>query len=211
MAKSLYIFRLIALSSSIFTTVRIADFKPVWIEDHLTRLKNGADKLGIPFDENLWLNTVISELQKNTLSDARMRMILDVTGIPKISFEPFHDSEKSFNIRLKHVEPQGDLKRWPFVKHTEKTDEEVILIDKSTGNVLEGSYTNVFVRTDDGFFTPPGDGKIVAGICRKYFIRYLKLKGIIVREEYFDTEKLKNGEIFLTNALRGVIKGGIDV
>lgn len=199
------------MSNSVFTTVRIAGFKAVWIVDHLIRLKNGADKLGIPFDENLWLNTVISELQKNTLSDARMRLILDGTGVPKISFEPFRDSEKPFIIRLKHIEPQGDSKHWPFVKHTEKTDEEVILIDKKTGNVLEGSYTNVFVRTDDEFFTPPDDGKIIAGICRKYFIRYLKLKGIIVHEEYFDAGFLKKGDVFLTNALRGVIKGVIDV
>lgn len=199
------------MSDSIFTTVRIAGFKAVWIEDHLIRLQKGAEKLGLEFDENLWMDAVISELVKNTLSDARMRLILDGTGAPKISFEPFRDSEKSFTIRLKHVEPQGDLKRWPFVKHTEKIEEEMILIDKSTGNVLEGSYTNVFVRTDDGFFTPPDDGKIVAGICRKYFIRYLKLKGIIVREEYFDAGFLKKGDVFLTNALRGVIKGGFHV
>lgn len=194
------------MSDSIFTTVRIAGFKAVWIEDHLVRLQKGAKNIGIEFDENLWMDLVIAELAKNNLSDARMRLILDGTGIPKISFEPFRDSEKPFTIRLKHIEPQGDLKRWPFVKHTEKIDEEVILIDRNTGFVLEGSYTNVFVKNGNEFFTPPDDGKIVAGICRKYFIRYLKLKGLIVREEYFGVDKLKNGEIFLTNALRGVIK-----
>lgn len=195
------------MSNSVFTTVRIAGFKAVWIEDHLIRLQEGAEKLGIVFDENLWLNAVISELANNTLSDARMRMIVDKTGVPKISFEPFCDSEKPLTIRLEHIEPQGESKVWPFVKHTQKTDEEVILIDRNTGSVLEGSYTNVFVKIGSEFFTPPGDGKIVSGICRKYFIRYLKLKGIVVREEYFDVDKLKNGEIFLTNALRGVIKG----
>jgi branched-subunit amino acid aminotransferase/4-amino-4-deoxychorismate lyase len=199
------------LIDSIFTTVRITGFKAVWIEDHIIRLQEGAKNLGLEFDENLWINAVIAELAKNNLSDARMRLILDGTGIPKISFEPFRDSEKPFAIRLEHIEPQGELKVWPFVKYTERIDEEVILIDRNTGNVLEGSYTNVFVKNGNEFFTPPDDGKIVAGICRKYFIRYLKLKGLIVCEEYFGVEKLKNGEIFLTNALRGVIKGGIDV
>ncbi|MDX9806806.1 MAG: aminotransferase class IV, partial [bacterium] len=74
-------------------------------------------------------------------------------------------------------------------------------------NILEGSYTNVFVKIGDEFFTPPDDGRILPGICRKHFIRYLKLKGMIVREEYFGIEKLKNSEIFLTNALRGVVEG----
>lgn len=195
------------MNNSIFTTVRVSGFRPVWIEDHLIRLKDGAEKLGIQFDEDLWLSAVVHELHKNTLGDARMRLILDKTGDPKINFEPFCDSEKKFNIRLKHVEPQGELKRWPFVKHAENDFEEVILIDKSTGNVLEGSYTNIFVKTGDCFFTPPDDGKIVAGICRKHFIRYLKLNGCTVREEYFDAGLLKKGDIFLTNALRGVISG----
>ncbi|HQI04013.1 MAG TPA: aminotransferase class IV, partial [bacterium] len=86
-------------------------------------------------------------------------------------------------------------------------DEEVILIDRNNGNILEGSYTNVFVKIGDEFFTPPDDGKILPGICRKYFIRYLKLTGHKVHEEYFGIDKLKNGEIFLTNALRGVVEG----
>jgi len=199
------------LSDSVFTTVRISDFKPIWIEDHLLRLKQSAGILNIPFDEELWIEAVIKNLLLNNLAQARMRMIMDGYGNPQIKFEPFEDDFRPLLIRFKEIAPQGSLKIWPFVKHTEKSDEEIILINKNNGNFLEGSYTNLFVKTGNEFFTPPDDGKIVAGICRKYFIRYLKLKGLIVREEYFGIEKLKNGEIFLTNALRGVIKGGIDV
>lgn len=195
------------MSNSVFTTVRVADFKPVWIEDHLLRLKKSAEILNIPFDEDVWIEEVVKMLEQNKLGSARMRMILDENGVPKIKFEPFQDSEKKMSIRFKNIEPQGDLKVWPFRKHTEKSDEEVILIDRNNGNILEGSYTNVFVKIGDEFFTPPDDGKILPGICRKHFIRYLKLKGYKVHEEYFGIEKLKNSEIFLTNALRGVVEG----
>jgi para-aminobenzoate synthetase/4-amino-4-deoxychorismate lyase len=195
------------LSDSVFTTVRISGFKPIWIEDHLLRLKQSAEILNIPFDEDAWLNALISELGKSTLNNARMRLIMDGCGNPQIKFEPFEDDFKPLLIRFKEITPQGSLKIWPFRKHTENETEEVILIDKNTGNVLEGSYTNVFVKIGDEFFTPPDDGKILPGICRKHFIRYLKLKGLIVREEYFGVEKLKNSEMFLTNALRGVVEG----
>lgn len=198
------------MSNSVFTTVRISGFKPVWIEDHLLRLKQSAEILNIPFDEDMWIEEVIKNLLANKHGNARMRMIIDGYGNPQINFEPFEDDFRPLLIRFKEIAPQGNLKIWPFRKHAENETEEVILVDKNTGNVLEGSYTNVFVKIGDEFFTPPDDGNILAGICRKYFIRYLKLKGLIVREEYFGVEKLKNSEIFLTNALRGVIKGGID-
>jgi para-aminobenzoate synthetase / 4-amino-4-deoxychorismate lyase len=199
------------LSDSVFTTVRVADFKPVWIEDHLLRLKKSALMLNIPFDEDVWIEEVIKMVEQNKLGSARMRMIIDGCGNPQINFEPFHDSEKKMSIRFKNIEPQGDLKVWPFRKHAERSDEEVILIDRNNGNVLEGSYTNVFVKIGNEFFTPPDDGRILPGICRKHFIRYLKLKGYTIHEKHFGIEKLKNSEIFFTNALRGVIKGGIDV
>jgi len=194
------------LSDSVFTTVRIANFKPVWIEDHLLRLKESAEKLNIPFDEALWLDAVIEKLSHNRIKNARMRMIMDNCGNPQINFEPFEDESKPVLIRFKEVAPQGNIKIWPFRKHAEKSDEEVILIDRNNGNILEGSYTNVFVKTESGFITPPDDGRILAGICRKHFIRYLKLKGYKVHEKNFGIEKLKNSEIFLTNALRGVVR-----
>jgi len=197
------------LSNSAFTTVRVADFKPVWIEDHLLRLKKSAEILNIPFDEDVWIEEVVKMLKQNKLGNARMRLIMDAYGNPQINFEPFADDLSSVLVRFKEISPQGNIKIWPFRKHTEKSDEEVILIDKNTGNILEGSYTNVFVKIGDEFFTPPDDGRILPGICRKHFIRYLKLKGYKVHEDYFGVEKLKNSEIFLTNALRGVIKGSV--
>jgi branched-subunit amino acid aminotransferase/4-amino-4-deoxychorismate lyase len=53
--------------------------------------------------------------------------------------------------------------------------------------------------------TPPADGKILAGIGRKHFIRELQEKGETVKEQWFKADILKNNEVVLTNALRGVI------
>jgi branched-subunit amino acid aminotransferase/4-amino-4-deoxychorismate lyase len=198
--------RRLFLSESIFTTIRIVDFNPVWIEDHVLRLKKGADILAIPFDEEVLIKSVIAALLSNTIPNARMRIILNKDGGYEINFEPFSDHLSPLSIRFKEIEPQGSLKIWPFRKHTEKSDEEVVLIDKNSGNILEGSYTNIFVKKGSDFFTPPDDGKILPGICRKYFIEYLKLKGCCVKEERFNKEFMIGKEIFLTNALRGVIK-----
>ena len=193
------------MTDSIFTTIRVADFNPIWIEDHILRLKKGADILAIPFDEEVLTNSVIAALSNNAFPNARMRIVLNKDGFSEINFEPFSGHLRPLSIRFKEIEPQGNLKIWPFRKHAQNDSEEVILIDRNNGNVLEGSYTNVFVKTGDEFFTPPDDGKILPGICRKYFIEYLKFRGYMIHAQYFGTEKLENSKIFLTNALRGVV------
>jgi para-aminobenzoate synthetase / 4-amino-4-deoxychorismate lyase len=194
------------LAGSIFTTIRVADFNPIWIEDHILRLKKGAAILAIPFDEDGLTNSVIAALSKNTFPNARMRIVINKDSSSEINFELFSDNSSPLSIRFKEIEPQGSLKIWPFKKHTENESEEVILIDRNNGNILEGSYTNIFVKKGNDFFTPPDDGKILPGICRKYFIEYLNLRGYSVYEKWFSKAMFENSEIFLTNALRGVIK-----
>jgi branched-chain amino acid aminotransferase len=39
-----------ALADGVFETIRIANRRPLWLADHVARLKTGAATLGIPFD-----------------------------------------------------------------------------------------------------------------------------------------------------------------
>jgi len=195
------------LNKAIFTTLRIRDLKPLWLEDHVERILKGAELFKVKMDEKTVYSAVQVGLEKNNLKEARMRIILHENGSLETTVEPFEDSEVPLKLKLKEIEiSQGAHKVWPFRKHTEIKGEEIILIEKSTGFVLEGSYTNVFVKTDVGYLTPPADGKILAGIGRKHFIEELKNKGETVKEVWFKSDILKENEVILTNALRGVIR-----
>jgi branched-subunit amino acid aminotransferase/4-amino-4-deoxychorismate lyase len=195
------------LSKAVFTTIRIQDFKPKWLEDHVERILSGAELFKVNIDEKTVLDLVENALEKNNLKDARMRIILHENGALETTLETFVDLTKPLSLKLKEIDvPQGALKVWPHRSHVEIEGEEVVLIEKNTGFVLEGSYTNVFVKTKDGYLTPPADGKILAGIGRKHFIRELQEKGETVREEWFKVEMLNKNKILLTNALRGVIR-----
>ncbi len=186
--------------------MRIQNSKPKWLEDHVERILKGADLFKIDLNKDEVFSVVEAVLKSNEFKEARVRIILHENGSLETTIEPFEDADKPFKLSFKEIdEPQGAHKLWPFKKHTENEGEEVILIEKETGFVLEGSYTNVFVKTDNGYITPPADGKIVEGIGRKYFIRELQEKGEIVKEEWFKADLLKNNEVILTNALRGVI------
>jgi len=195
------------LNKAVFTTLKIENSKPKWLEDHVARILSGARLFKVDLDKNEIISAVEEALNNSKIQEARMRIILHENGDLKTTIEPFTDLEKPIKLKLKEIDfPQGEHKVWPHRSHTEIEGEEVVLIEKSTGFVLEGSYTNIFVKTDDGYLTPPADGKILAGIGRKHFIEELKDKGEIVKEVWFKQDLLKNNEVLLTNALRGVIK-----
>ena len=195
------------MNKAVFTTLRVHNFEPKWIEDHVERIRKGAEFLNVNVTEDSIFEAVNNRLRSNDLKEARMRIILYEDGKLETTIESFSDLEKPLKLRFNEIDkPQGAYKIWPHKLHTENPEEEVILIEKETGFVLEGSYTNVFVKTEDGYLIPPADGKILAGIGRKHFIRELQEKGETVKEQWFKADILKNNEVVLTNALRGVIK-----
>lgn len=77
---------------------------------------------------------------------------------------------------------------------------EAILIDEN-GFILEGSFTNVFILKDDKIYTPPLSNGIVSGCFRRLLNgqAFCSIKSL-TREDYNSAD-----EIFLTNALRGII------
>ncbi len=187
-----------------FTTFLIEDGKAVWIEEHLARILYFSRKTGIPVYIHDILQRV-TEISEKYSEPQRGRIILFSDGTFEVSAHHFPKNQIT-SARIINILPRGEIKIWPTRNFDKKEDEELIFCNESSGFVLEGTVTNVFVLIDNTFYTPPADGFIVDGICRKKFITALNLRGICVREEYFSPEILFSGEVFLTNALRGIMQ-----
>lgn len=83
--------------------------------------------------------------------------------------------------------------------------DDVLLVD-ADGAVLEGGRTNVFVVLDDGVHTPPLDGRILPGTARARVVDDLIADGIPVHQRPLTlADVAAAGEVFVTNALRGVV------
>lgn len=78
--------------------------------------------------------------------------------------------------------------------------DEAILID-SNGFLLEGSFTNIFILKDDKIYTPPLSNGIVSGCFRRLLNGqpFVTIKSL-TKQDYENAD-----EVFLTNALRGII------
>jgi 4-amino-4-deoxychorismate lyase len=83
--------------------------------------------------------------------------------------------------------------------------QEAILVD-AAGNWLETSTGNLWGWGDGCWWTPPLAGGILPGVVREQLIKWLRLQQIIVREEPWTAELVKNLEaIAYTNSVVEII------
>ncbi len=209
-----------------FTTALVHDGRVVWLNDHLDRLEKHAAHFNVPFDREgvrqLARLTPETELgtrfrtgggQATSAPDPCFQRLRISCRLDDRSWDvelfPAPTPVKEFRCRIVEVEkPLGPWKTLPRRDFGLAEGEEAILVD-TTGRVLEGSYTNLFLVRGETVITPPADGSILPGICRAKFLNMLKHFGYTVREEPFGVAELKRGQILLTNALRGVVPGEI--
>ena len=171
----------------------------------MERIVGFSKKFDTPLDVSSLIND-LKEFAKEKRVLGKGRIVVNArSGEYSFYFEKIVKNEIK-SVRFLEVEnPLGDVKIFPFRNLGLEKNEEIVLVEKSTGNVLEGNFTNIFVFKDEKIYTHPADGKILNGICRQKFIKLMTLTGISVVENYFDKEFMQRGKIILTNSVRGVI------
>ena len=80
--------------------------------------------------------------------------------------------------------------------------DEVIILNEH-GRVCEALTSNIFIKKDNVFYTPPLSEGCIDGVNRKAFL--IENKNIIERP--IEIEELKNNQIYFSNAVRGMIQG----
>jgi len=83
-----------------------------------------------------------------------------------------------------------------------------MLMANAQGHITEGTRTNLFVATDDGWLTPPADSVAVAGVMRQLVIGCLQQAGEVIQQRPVLREHLQPGicrGLYLTNSVLGVV------
>ncbi len=187
-----------------YTTFRITDGKIHYLSDHLARIQYFSDLQNTPVD----LKTLKKDVVDYFVSKTGKGRIISQNQQLSFTFDPLPVQPKQLFITLKSVDsPLGDIKSYPFINQGFSEGEEIVFVERDTNEVLEGNHTNIFIKIDEQYYTPPADGKILAGIQRKQFINQLKAKCKVVHETKITPDMLNRGEILLTNCLKGVVTG----
>ncbi len=231
---SLLLDRGLHYGDGLFETIACRHGRPRFLEDHLARLAHGCERLAIEFHALEALREEIVRLASGadralvkvlvTRGSATARgyaprgnetpsRILLRYGWPQE--DPRHAAEgiavriadlalgenpqlaglKHLN-RLELVLARSELRGSPFI--------EALLLS-SSGRLISGTMTNVFVVLGSEVKTPRLDRCGVAGIMRRVVMRAAAEEGLAVEEALLTRSDLDSAhEVFLTNARIGI-------
>jgi len=199
----------------IFESVLFENGKLFLWNYHLARLKVTADYFLFNFSEDKItdeINKIIYKL--DNFSKYKIRANLNKLGDIKIEVEKVEGGFNNLKVIIskKIVNTQNKCQYFKttnrkiynseLMKYKRKGFDEVIFLNEK-GEVAEGSFTNIFIKKNDIFLTPPIKSGILSGVYRKYFLQ----KEINAKEMKLSIQDLINSdEIILMNSVRKEMK-----
>ncbi|MGC8119284.1 aminodeoxychorismate lyase [Marinobacter sp. VGCF2001] len=121
---------------------------------------------------------------------------VDFSRIP-LTVNPLLAGIKSLN-RLEQVMAASEIKEPIFE----------LLMSNADGHVVEGTRTNIFLHTPNGWVTPPAKSLAVSGVMRRQVIERLHTVGEPLRESDVEMADLLGSHcqgLYLTNSVLGVV------
>lgn len=221
----------------IFETILVRGGQPWFLSDHMERLSDGLDILGIDMQEEVFLPKIRQELQRtisaNGIKDfgrARIQVyrlggggylpekdtpgfIIEAAPMPSDPWKAQH----ALHVGIFHHIPiaPSPLTRvkssnaLPYImgaKHAKANGWDDALMRSTDGYVIEGTMANMFVVHAATVVTPPIFGGCLPGVMRKNVLRVLQKNNVRLEERHLTHLDLEAAdEIFLTNAIRGIM------
>ena len=195
------------MTPGIFETMRAADGEVALLSAHLARLRTSAVALGLACPDDVDLERKV----RGALADGgayRLRLDLGPSGDVRTAVAPMPENRPVRLARISGYDPVGPARH----KLRDRPDYEQAaaaairsgadhpLLVSSDAQPGETDHANLFAVIDGQLVTPPRGG-ILPGIARALIIERLG-----ARETAISATALERAaEVFLTNALRGVI------
>jgi len=191
----------------LFETLRTRDGEPVYLAEHLDRLRDGAGELGlhVPPELEAWLRAAIRDR-----TDHKIRIVVTRGGRTIIIVEPLPPQPRELSLAIvdwpiaRRARPAR--KTLSFLDHliarklaADAGADEAVRLD-ADGHVAECATANIFAVIAGTVVTPPAAG-ILPGVTRARVLAHTH--GV---ERVLTVPELRAAdEIFVTSALRGVV------
>jgi para-aminobenzoate synthetase/4-amino-4-deoxychorismate lyase len=79
-----------------------------------------------------------------------------------------------------------------------------IIFQNEKGEITEGAISNIFIRKDNAYYTPPIECGLLNGVMRRHIIKNNIFK---VEEKILYKKDIESAdELLLTNAVRGIVR-----
>jgi branched-subunit amino acid aminotransferase/4-amino-4-deoxychorismate lyase len=200
----------------IFTTVRLVNGQPLWIDKHLNRLKQHSEDLGLGFAGFDKLELEISKHQQakglNLLRLVCSGTFVDSSLRPLIPPTP-EDYRQGVKVHISTIQIHPQLGRYktgnylPYRLAKKEADAagafEGLLLD-SAGNVVDGSRSSLLLFHDDILYSLQGG---LAGITRDKVLEKASDFGLQTARGFFGPEQI-TGQLLLAGTGMGLVPVG---
>ncbi|MCH6574679.1 MAG: aminodeoxychorismate synthase component I [Bacteroidetes bacterium] len=196
-------------------TLLVQDGDISFLEDHINRIRKTADFFLFRIDEDKIRRELINTAYEYCSSGKhRMRLLLNKWGKLKLDYSTLEQLPKMLKVIIseKHINSENTFQYFKTtsrmlyeneITRYRKDDFFDVIFFNEKKELAEGAITNIFVRKEDVWFTPPVTSGILAGIYRNYFINTNEnVKETIITIN----DLLTADEVKLVNSVRGEIK-----
>lgn len=186
------------------------------LDYHLRRLGQSAKYFGFAFDKGPIIKQLIKEAKLfDKTKNHRVRLLLYKDGSIAIESRVLSGSDGLVKIALSkkktnsldnflfHKTTRRKLYNDEYKKYKRQGFYDVVFINENN-QMTEGAISNIFIKTNGIFYTPPVSCGLLEGTFRKYLIEN---KSIPIKEKVlYRDDLLKADKIYLTNAVRGMVE-----
>lgn len=196
----------------VFETILCLD-KPLFLEEHLNRLQQGMNFLGLePLEEE----KLIKFLESINIKNKVLKILVTPKNIVITEREiPYgsDDYTKGMTLRISEVRRNSTSKltkiKWSgYIENILEKKESMkrgyndALFLNEKGFVTETSCANIFSIKDGHIFTPKIEDGLLGGIIREWIINNFN----VIEKSITLDELCNSDEIFITNSLMGIMK-----
>jgi len=191
------------------------------VEMHLDRLEKSAMYFAFFMNRDDIFDALqehVGFLITDSVNSYKIRLLLSRAGSISISSERLSMSDDNrkpkvavSNFKIDKNDPmyfhkttQRDLYRREFGKYKDNLGCFDVLFMNENDEVTEGSFTNIFVKKNEVYYTPPIDCGLLSGIYRQTLIDDPDIKTkekLLYFKDLLDADK-----IFLCNSVRGLVE-----
>ena len=203
----------------LFETIAVRGQRLLEPEQHLDRLWQGANRLGVELPDRETLRRAAQDLSREQGWDCGWLKIIATRGGQCVVFggemDPAEEGSEATAIllpwRRNPADPLAGLKTLNYAGSTlgleealrRDADEGIWL--NTTGHLAEGCTSNLFVVGKGKLFTPSVRDGILPGVVRGLALSAARDLGFTVHEGKVRLRRLETArEAFLTSSLRGV-------
>lgn len=206
----------------LFETVRVEKVQAMHLDLHIARLEKSAQHLNIAFNKNLLIRN-IDHLCLSLDPSLIYRLRIDLSKSGEISLKATPITPLKSHLRLLWAKDilsenavlqssdqllQHKVTRRKIYDQAWMKAEELgsfdALFTNELGNVTEGGRSNIFIKKNGQWLTPPCSSGCLPGVMRSLLLKDNSWGAI--EKNITPSDVLAADEIIFTNALRGIIK-----